>query len=113
MILEIERRTGLSRKTIRKCLRAAPEEPKFMVPARPRKRDFFAEMIEGRLGTYGPSRAISRAFSVRACSLLTHARVFNALTQVFRVLGGVPGDLRTVGQHINPGRFSMKIPGNL
>ena len=38
-IREIERRTGLSRNTIRKYLRAGAVEPKFKVPARPSKLD--------------------------------------------------------------------------
>ena len=38
-IREIERRTGLSRNTIRKYLRSDTVEPKFKVPARPSKLD--------------------------------------------------------------------------
>ena len=38
-IREIERRTGLSRNTIRKYLRADTVEPKFKVPERPSKLD--------------------------------------------------------------------------
>ena len=41
-IREIERRTGLSRNTIRKYLRADTVEPKFKVPERPGKLDPFA-----------------------------------------------------------------------
>ena len=37
-IREIERRTGLSRNTIRKYLRAETVEPQFKVPKRPSKR---------------------------------------------------------------------------
>ena len=39
---EIERRTGLSRNTIRKYLRADTVEPKFKVPVRSSKLDPFA-----------------------------------------------------------------------
>jgi transposase len=46
---EIERRTGLSRNTIRKYLRADTVEPKFKVPERPSKLDPFAEMLSGWL----------------------------------------------------------------
>ncbi|SFD18622.1 hypothetical protein SAMN04488059_1271, partial [Devosia psychrophila] len=44
-IREIERRTGLSRNTIRKYLRADTVEPKFKVPARPSKLDRFAQKL--------------------------------------------------------------------
>ncbi|MFX8573853.1 IS21 family transposase, partial [Acinetobacter baumannii] len=48
-IREIERRTGLSRNTIRKYLRAGTVEPQFKVPARPSKLDPFAEKLSGWL----------------------------------------------------------------
>ena len=48
-IREIERRTGLSRNTIRKYLRAGTVEPKFKVPERPSKLDPFAEKLSGWL----------------------------------------------------------------
>lgn len=48
-IREIERRTGLSRNTIRKYLRADSVEPKFKVPDRPSKLDPFAEKLAGWL----------------------------------------------------------------
>ena len=174
-IREIERRTGLSRNTIRKYLRAGTVEPKFKVPERPSKLDPFAETLSGWLkieagksrkqkrtakqmhadlvalgygGCYGrvavlvrawkadrqrdaqtsgrgtfvpltfaPGEAFqfdwsedwamlggertklqaahtklshSRAFIVRAYPLQTHEMLFDALTQAFRVLGGVP-----------------------
>ena len=44
-IREIERRTGLSRNTIRRYLRAGAVEPKFKVPERPSKLDAFAEKL--------------------------------------------------------------------
>ncbi len=174
-IREIERRTGLSRNTIRKYLRSDTVEPKFKVPLRPSKLDPFAEKLTGWLrqeagksrkqrrtakqmhadlvalgfdGAYGrvaafvrawkadrqreqqtsgrgtfvplifaPGEAFqfdwsedwailggrqtklqvahtklshSRAFIVRAYLLQTHEMLFDALTQAFRVLGGVP-----------------------
>jgi transposase len=174
-IREIERRTGLSRNTIRKYLRADTVEPKFKIPARPSKLDPFAGKLSGWLrieagksrkqrrttkqmhadlvvlgydGSYGrvaafvrawkaerqreqqtsgrgtfvplvfaPGEAFqfdwsedwallagertklqvahtklshSRAFIVRAYPLQTHEMLFDALTQAFRVLGGVP-----------------------
>ena len=174
-IREIERRTGLSRNTVRKYLRAGTVEPKFKVPERPSKLDPFAEKLSGWLrieagksrkqkrtakqmhadlaalgydGSYGrvaafvrawkadrqrdaqtsgrgtfvplvfaPGEAFqfdwsedwaelggertklqvahtklshSRAFIVRAYPLQTHEMLFDALTQAFRVLGGVP-----------------------
>src|ERR1700712_1455834 len=48
-IREIERRTGLSRNTIRKYLRNDAVEPKFKVPDRPSKLDPFAEKLSGWL----------------------------------------------------------------
>jgi transposase len=174
-IREIERRTGLSRNTIRKYLRAGTVEPRFKVPERPSKLDPFAEKLSGWLrveagrsrkqrrtakqmhadlvtlgydGSYNrvaafarewkadrqrdaqtsgrgtfvplvfmPGEAFqfdwsedwaiiagertklqvahsklshSRAFIVRAYLLQTHEMLFDALTQAFRVLGGVP-----------------------
>jgi transcriptional regulator with XRE-family HTH domain len=44
-IREICRRTGLSRNTIRKYLRAGGVEPKFNVPDRPSKLDPFADRL--------------------------------------------------------------------
>ena len=52
-IREIERRTGLSRNTIRKYLRAGTVEPKFKVPERPSKLDPFAEKLS-RWTALGP-----------------------------------------------------------
>lgn len=174
-IREIERRTGLSRNTIRKYLRADTVEPKFKVPERPSKLDPFAEKLSAWLrieagksrkqrrtakqmhadlmalgyeGSYNrvaafarawkadrqrdaqtsgrgtfvplifqPGEAFqfdwsedwamiggkqtklqaahtklshSRAFVVRAYPLQTHEMLFDAMTQAFRVLGGVP-----------------------
>ena len=48
-IREIERRTGLSRNTIRKYLRAGTVEPEFKVPERSSKLDRFAEKLSGWL----------------------------------------------------------------
>ncbi len=174
-IREIERRTGLSRNTIRKYLRADTVDPKFRVPVRPSKLDAFAQKLSDWLrveagksrkqrraakqmhadlvvlgydgsyervaafvrawkgdrqreqqtsgrGTFvplvfGPGEAFqfdwsedwailggertklqvahtklshSRAFIVRAYPLQTHEMLFDAMTQAFRVLGGVP-----------------------
>ena len=174
-IREIKRRTGLSRNTIRKYLRADAVEPVFKVPDRPSKLDPFSEKLTGWLrvesgksrkqkrtakqlyadlvvlgydGSYGrvaafardwkrerqyeqqtsgrgtfvplvfqPGEAFqfdwsedyavlggkqvklqvahtklshSRAYIVRAYLLQTHEMLFDALTQAFRVLGGVP-----------------------
>jgi transcriptional regulator with XRE-family HTH domain len=46
---EIERRTGLSRNTIRKYLHGGTVEPKFKTPERPTKLDLFAEKRSGWL----------------------------------------------------------------
>jgi transposase len=174
-IREIERRSGLSRNTIRKYLRADTVEPQFNVPKRPSKLDPFAEKLSGWLrieagksrkqkrtakqmhadlvalgyeGSYGRVATFvrgwkadrqrdaqtsgrgtfvpllfeageafqfdwsedwavlggervklqaahtklshSKAFIVRAYPLQTHEMLFDALTQAFRVLGGVP-----------------------
>ncbi|WP_430446789.1 IS21 family transposase [Sphingorhabdus contaminans] len=193
-IREIERRTGLSRNTIRKYLREHTVEPKFKVPDRPSKLDPFAEKLTGWLridatksrkqkrtakqmhadlvslgfdGGYGrvaafvrawktdrqrdaqtsgrgtfvplvfaPGEAFqfdwsedwaiiagkqtklqvahtklshSRAFTVRAYLLQTHEMLFDALTQAFRVLGGVPqrgifDNMRTAVDRIGSGK---------
>ncbi len=50
-IREISRRTGLSRNTIRKYLRAGTVEPRFKVPDRPSKLDAFADKLAGWLTT--------------------------------------------------------------
>ena len=50
-IREISRRTGLSRNTIRKYLRAGTVEPKFKVPDRPSKLDASAVKLAGWLKT--------------------------------------------------------------
>ena len=47
-IREIERRTGLSRNTIRKYLRADTVEPKFKIPVRSSMLDPFAEKLGNR-----------------------------------------------------------------
>ena len=52
-IREIERRTGLSRNTIRKYLRTGTVEPRFKVPDRPSKLDPFTEKLSGWLRTEG------------------------------------------------------------
>ena len=193
-IREIERRTGLSRNTIRKYLRGGTVEPKFKVPERPSKLDPFAEKLSGWLrtesgksrkqrrtakqmhadlvvlgydGSYGRVAAFvrawkaerqreaqtsgrgtfvplvfaageafqfdwsedwavlggrqtklqvahtklshSRAFAVRAYPLQTHEMLFDALTQAFRVLGGVPqrgifDNMRTAVDRIGTGK---------
>jgi hypothetical protein len=56
-IREIKRRTGLSRNTIRKYLRADAVEPVFRVPDRPSKLDPFAEKLTGWLKVDRASRA--------------------------------------------------------
>ena len=50
-IREIARRTGLSRNTIKKYLRAGVVEPEFQTPARPSKLDAYAEKLSGWLVT--------------------------------------------------------------
>ena len=193
-IREIERRTGLSRNTIRKYLRSGAVEPKFKIPVRPSKLDAYAEKLSGWLrvevgksrkqkrtaklmyadlvvlgyeGRYGrvaafvrawkaerqreeqtsgrgtfvplvfaPGEAFqfdwsedwailggertklqvahtklshSRVFAVRAYLLQTHEMLFDALTNAFRVLGGVPqrgifDNMRTAVDKIGSGK---------
>jgi transposase len=50
-IREIARRTGLSRNTIKKYLRAGIVEPRFQTPSRPSKLDPYAEKLSGWLVT--------------------------------------------------------------
>ena len=194
-IREIERRTGLSRNTIRKYLRSGTVEPKFKVPDRPSKLDPFAQKLSGWLrieagksrkqrrtvkqmhadlvelgfdGSYNrvaafarkwkterqyeqqtsgrgtfvplvfaPGEAFqfdwsedwaviagervklqaahtklshSKAFIVRAYPLQTHEMLFDALTQAFRVLGGVPrrgifDNMKTAVDRIGSGKI--------
>jgi hypothetical protein len=52
-IREIERRTALSRNTIRKYLRSGAVKPVFKVPAWPSKLDSFAEKLTGWLPAVG------------------------------------------------------------
>lgn len=194
-IREIERRTGLSRNTIRKYLRAGTVEPGFKVPDRPSKLDPFAEKLSGWLRTEGSKSgkqrrtakqmhadlvvsgydgsynrvaafvrawkaerqreaqtsgrgtfvplvfavgeafqfdwsedwamlggrqtklqvahtklSHSRDFAVRAYPLQTHEMLFDALTQAFRVLGGVPrrgifDNMRTAVDRIGAGKI--------
>jgi len=60
-IREIERRTGLSRNTIRKYLRLDTDEPRFRVPARASKLDPFSEKLAGWLRSEaGKSRKSKR-----------------------------------------------------
>ena len=70
-IREIERRTGLSRNTIRKYLRAGTMEPKFKVPERPSKLDPFAEKLSAGCGSRRASRASSGARSSRCMPSLS------------------------------------------
>jgi transposase len=193
-IREIERRTGLSRNTIRKYLRSGAIEPKFKVPERASKLDLFAAKLSGWLvieagrsrkqrrtakrmhadlkalgyeGSYGRVAAFvrdwkaerqreaqtsgrgtfvplvfasgeafqfdwseewailggervklqvahtklshSRAFIQRAYPLQTHEMLFDALSQAFRVLGGVPSrgifdNMKTAVDRIGSGK---------
>ena len=193
-IREIERRTGLSRNTVRRYLRAGSVEPKFKIPERPSKLDPYAEKLAlwlkvetgksrkqrrtakqiyadltvlGYSGSYGrvaafvrawkaerqreaqtsgrgtyvplvfaPGEAFqfdwsedwavlggertklqvahtklshSRTFIVRAYLLQTHEMLFDALTEAFRVLGGVPrrgifDNMRTAVDRIGAGK---------
>jgi len=70
-IREIERRTGLSRNTIRKYLRSDTVEPKFKVPARPSKLDRFAQKLADWLRVEaGKSRKQRRTAKQMHCDLV-------------------------------------------
>ena len=70
-IREIERRTGLSRNTIRKYLRADTVEPRFKVPARPSKIDRFAQKLADWLRVEaGKSRKQRRTAKQMHCDLV-------------------------------------------
>ena len=195
-IREIERRTGLSRNTIRKYLRSNTVEVKFKVPERPSRLDPYADKLTAWLrveagkgrktrrnarrlhadlvvlgydGSYArvaafirqwragreiaqrttgrgvfvplafqPGEAFqfdwsedwamvggkrvklqaahtklshSKAFVIRAYRLQTHEMLFDALTEAFRVLGGVPrrgifDNMRTAVDRIGVGQGS-------
>ena len=71
-IREIERRTGLSRNTIRKYLRAGAVEPKFKAPDRPSRLDPFAGKLAGWLQTEaGKSRKQRRTAKQMHADLAT------------------------------------------
>ncbi len=71
-IREIERRTGLSRNTIRKYLRAGTVKPQFKVPERPSKLDPFAEKLSGWLRVEaGRSRKQRRTVKQMHADLVT------------------------------------------
>ena len=67
-IREIAWRTGLSRDTIKKYLRAGIVEPQFQTPARPSKLDPYAEELSGWLVTsLRKSRKERRTAKQRSC----------------------------------------------
>ena len=71
-IREIKRRTGLSRNTIRKYLRADAVEPVFKVPDRPSKLDPFSEKLTGWLRVEsGKSRKQKRTAKQLYADLVT------------------------------------------
>ena len=71
-IREIERRTCLSRNTVRKYLRAGTVEPQFKVPERPSKLDPFAEKLSGWLRVEaGRSRKQRRTVKQMHADLVT------------------------------------------
>ena len=63
-IREIERRTKLSRNTIRKYLRAETAEVKFKVPERPSRLDPFSEKLEGLLRRAGGDREMAEILAL-------------------------------------------------
>ena len=68
-IREISRRTGLSRNTIRKYLRADTVEPKFKVPARPSRLDPFADRLSAWLKVESrkprkQKRTVNKSFNI-------------------------------------------------
>lgn len=84
-IREIERRTGLSRNTVRKYLRAGTVEPQFKVPERPSKLDPFAEKLSGWLRVEaGRSRKQRRTVKQMHADLVTlgYDGSYNRVTSV-------------------------------
>ena len=71
-IREIARRTGLSRNTVKKHLKAGTIEPAFTTPERPSKLDPFAEKLAGWLKTEaGKSRKQRRTLKQLHADLVT------------------------------------------
>lgn len=71
-IREIARRTGLSRNTVKKRLKAGTIEPVFATPERPSKLDPFAEKLAGWLKTEaGKSRKQRRTLKQLHADLVT------------------------------------------
>ncbi len=84
-IREIERRTGLSRNTIRKNLRSGAVEPKFKVPDRPSNLDPFADRLEAWL----------RVEAGKSCKQRrTAQQMHNDLVKL-----GYPGSTLSANQH--------------
>jgi predicted transcriptional regulator len=92
-IREIERRTGLSRNTIRKYLRAGTVEPRFEVPERPSKLDPFAEKLSAWLRIEASrsrkQRRTARQMAIAITASVVRAgargRYFNAVDLVTRL----------------------------
>ncbi|CAM5492497.1 transposase [Aquamicrobium terrae] len=71
-IREIARRTGLSRNTVKKHLKAGTIEPVFATPERPSKLDPFAEKLAGWLKSEaGKSRKLRRTLKQLHADLVT------------------------------------------
>src|SRR5271167_3257649 len=78
-IREISRRTGLSRNTVRKYLRADTVEPKFNIPDRPSKLDPYADKLSQMLRQEsGKSRKQKRTTKQLHADLAAQVRRLNA-----------------------------------
>jgi len=71
-IREISRRSGPSRNTVRKYLRADSVEPRFQVPERPSKLDRYADKLAAMLRVEGgKSRKVKRTIKQRNVDLVS------------------------------------------
>ncbi len=91
-IREIERRTGLSRNTIRKYLRAGAVEPKFKVPDRPSNLDPFAEKLAACLRVEAGKSRKQRRTAKQIYTDLVSLDYVGSYGRVGPLQGAAPGD---------------------
>ena len=108
-IREIARRTGLSRNTIRKYLRAGTIEPKFTIPERPSKLDPFAEKLSGWLKTEAGKSRKQRRTAKQLHADLVALRLSRLLRPGRCLRAGVAG--RPAARAADHGARHVRAPG--
>ena len=87
-IREIERRTGLSRNTIKKYLKTDATEPKFTTPERSSKLDPFAEKLTGWRQSEALGRMAEDVFVI--INEFTRETVASPIRRAFELAFGMP-----------------------